>query len=271
MSTEIGELLGQYRGGQSFESVNSWNNVTNQCSFSVQDTNVHSSANSARIEVYSHGNGVLSYDYDQTDDIITRWSPDVTTHRMVAYGWARIDTAGNSGDVTAVFTDTTYPIPFDADMQRFRLESDVTSNDSLTLEFSVETLATGSYSIFIDDILTAIDVVDLNISRESLDNRILRQTHHTTISGRETFYSWGEHGKWSVPVDFMTEQEARYINLWWRDNRPLMFTMDTSDTANMFVVHLINRSQIFGRMNAPYYDLFHGVLELEVLHDSLDF
>ncbi|MAE81156.1 MAG: hypothetical protein CMB80_00365 [Flammeovirgaceae bacterium] len=268
---ELGELLGQYRGGQSFESVNSWNNATNQCSFSVQATNVHSSANSALIEVYSYGNGTLSYNYDQTDDIVTRWSPDVTTHRIVAYGWARINTAGNSGDITAVFTDATYPIPFDAALQRFRLETNITSDDSLKLDFSIETLSTGSYAFYADDILTAVDVIDLNISRDTEDDRTLRQTHHATISGRETFYSWGEHGKWQIPIELITEQEARFINLWWRDNRPLMFTMDTSDTANMYVVHLINRAYPFARMNEPYYDLFHGVLELETLHDSLDF
>jgi len=105
MNVEIGIVLGQYGGSQSFESLSSWDNQITGSSLSIVTTNVHSSNKALELTINSGNSGSMTYDYGFNNDLYDRWYSDVTTHRTVSYFWARIDTAANSGMVSAVFSN----------------------------------------------------------------------------------------------------------------------------------------------------------------------
>ena len=74
---ELGVLLGQQGGAQSFESVGSWALIgAGTASRYLQATDVHSSAGGIRLEVYSTGGSgrfpILQYDHRQGNDAYER-------------------------------------------------------------------------------------------------------------------------------------------------------------------------------------------------------
>lgn len=271
MSYEIGILLGQYAGSQSFESVGSWDNQITQSSLSIQSTYVHSSALAGELQINSGSTGSLSYDYGKNNDLYDRWYTDITTHSLVVYFWAKVDTAANSGQVSAVFSNDSTPIGYSADFQRYRLETSITSGTSSKLDFKATTGITSSFNCYIDDIVAAVDVVKFNPDWDLQRLRNQNVARHTTLQGRESAYSWGEFREWALRLSHVNDIESSVINGWWRNARNLYVTFNTSDTNDMYIVRLANATNPFTGVQRPYVDHSNAVLSLQTLHYSLDY
>lgn len=272
MATEIGLLLGQYEGTQSFESVGSWDLQTTQSSLTLQTTDVHSSQYGARVEVYSGGVGAFQYDYNRTDDIRNRWSLDVTSHRIVSRGWVRIDTAANSGQVTATFSNDTYPIPYSTAFVNYRLETYVSSSaNEMPIAFDVSQLSTSSYSFYVDDIMTSVNVFDIHPNWDLSDSEFKQFQNHQTIGGRNSFFDWSYSKVFNMNIEFLTNSEAALLNLWWRDGRALYFCLDTSDTAAYWPVRITNQEAPVQQLMRPYQNAWRGSLKLRGITNSLAF
>ena len=271
MKNEIGILLGQYSGSQSFENISSWDNQVTQSSLTLQTTNTHSSNLGACLQVSSGGSGSLSYDYGQGNDLYDRWHSDTTTHRLVSYFWARVDTAGNSGQVTAVFSNQSIPIAFTNSLTRYRIETNITSETSTALDFQVSAGITSTLNLYIDDIVTAVDVIDFtpDWGLETLTSQNV--VEHTTIQGRQSVFSWGESGEWNVPLSHVNDLRTALINNWWRKSRNLYVTFNTSDTTNFWITRISNQSNPFTGIARPYNNYGEAILNLQTVHYSLDY
>jgi hypothetical protein len=271
MAVELGVLLGAYGGGQSFENVGSWAAATTQCSLSLQASDVHSSGSGGRLQVFSGATGSVRYDYAQADDAYARWNLDVTTHRVVGYGWARVDATVWSGRFTAVFTAGSVPIPQADTLQPIRIEAQTCSGAAGALGFQVPGGLTGSGTLYMDDMLVAADVLDL---QATWDTQQLRQgllAQHSTLGGRDAFYAWHERPRFSLPLPAVPSSAMDVLNRWWREAWPLLFVFDSSDTSARFVVRIAGSEPPAKTVRYPYFDQGQVVLTLEGLHGGLDF
>jgi len=271
MATTLGVLLGRYGGPQSFESVGSWA-VSGQNSYAAQATDVHSSPAGGRIQVWSGGaaGAALTYGYAAADDAWLRWSPDVTTHRLVGTLWARIAAAANSGGAFAELAGIgSAALAYGAALARYRLETQATSADAIQFAFR-RSASAGSYSIYVDDLLTAVDVLDLYPEWEAREARGQIAGGHRSALGRIRQTIWGTWPGWELPLRYVPSSAAAQLNRWWHGGWNLAFTLDSSDTAAALVARLVGPEPM-QRMDPPYSDYWRGTLHLEGLSDGLDF
>jgi len=275
MGFELGQLLGDYGGGQSFENVGSWSHVTHSgsSSFAIDSSDVHSSDNTARLWRTDTGSHTLTYDYGVDGDLWDKWSPDITSHRIVCYFWGMIEEINNSGDIAAIIHDAAVHIPRASNVARHRMETIITSGDAATLRFDTTThkAASGVFNCRIDDVLTTVDMLDLYPDRSLVDNREITVSRHSTLGGREASYKWGEWNGWQVSLKFLPASEANLLDIWWRDNRPLLWVPDTSDSTQMHIVQMVNAVSPVTTLQRPYQDLKNVSLMLETVQGGLIF
>ncbi len=271
MSAELGVLLGQTGGTQSFEDVGSWSAATQQCSFSLQTTDVHSSARGARLQVFSGAAGALRYDFLAPDDALARWSGSAAAHRIVAQGWARLDAAAWSGQVSVTIGGASQGVQAGSALLPFRLETVVDSGDPLRLEFRPASGLVGSGTLYVDDVLVTADGLPLSPDWTLTQRRTLALARHATLGGRDSVLLWGERPRLEVPLRYVPGSSADRIRGWWCAGVPLLFTLDTSNAEAQWPVRLGGGTAPLGSPNAPYWDAWGGTLVLEGLTGGLDF
>lgn len=263
---QLGCLLGQYGGTQSFESVGSWGMVNGASSLYVQSTDVRSSPNGARWEVYSEGAATrnLQYNYGAANDLYRRWSPDVNTHGLTILGAARVSAAAYSGFASAKWIQGggDYDVPFNASLQPFRLDVTVSSGDNMRFAFQSAT-STGSYALYFDDLLPAVDLLTLYPDRDATEIREQQAVEHTTRSGRSVRHVWNDRGRWTLPMRLIPSSEAAMLNRWWQNGFNLLLIWDSSDTAQNYIVRAGGSQPPFMELGQPYTDLWNGTLTLE--------
>ena len=277
MGFELGALLGNIGdGAQSFESLGSWDVTslgTNTFDVSNDDSGFqHSSDLSGFISVDSGQNGLVTYNYATSNDVYNRWWFDVSTHNIVSYLWTinASNTATESGNLVFFANSESNPISISTDYQRHRIQ--VFANDTDDYRVALELNAANSkYQYYIDDLLTAIDVIDLfpEWSTQLKDELFL--VDHQTIGGANPSYKWGFNKKWDLPLTHVEENEALLLNQWWQDTRPLLFTFDTSDTTQQFIVTMTNNKTPMNQFSRIYHDEWQGTLELSALSTGLSF
>lgn len=276
MAIEIGALLGQPAGGQSFENVSSWA-VTGQCSLFTQAATlslVHSSATGAWLKVYSAGApGKLSYGYGQGNDAYFVWNSAVNTHGVSVMGWAAMDRAATSGMVTAVFTGgTSVPIPYAITLQPFRIDAPaVISGQALALDFQIMSGMTGSGGLFIDDLLVSVDWFQIGPDFSSKRQFQLGRVQHTTYGGREAMYNWFLRPAFLLPCPTVPGSLADVLNNWWQMGTELSLTMDSSNSEARYVVRLGGQLPPATGFRSPYFNVQPVTLNVQGLHGSLDF
>ena len=275
MTIELGVLLGAYGGPQSFESVGSWQTGPSASSFYVGQSEVHSSPAGARLDVFSRGGAIdaFQYDYRKADDAFARWSPDVTTHRQVAYVWHRIDTAAHSGQMRFGIGNVSSSfdfVPFAAVLVRQRVEALTTSTGVIFMRYRREA-AVDSFSLHVDDVLTAADVIDLNPTWDTTQQRVLEAGRHFTAGQHMRGYLWHHRMAFELPLRTVPGSEAELMNRWWRNGWNLAFTLDSSDAAATWVVRIANAGPPFSGFATPYQDAQDGVLQLAGLSNGLEF
>jgi hypothetical protein len=271
MSVEIGVLLGQPGGTQSFEDVGSWSLAAAQCSLALQATDVHSSARGALLSVFSGASGLLRYDYLAADDALARWDAGANSHRIVAQGWARVSAAAWSGQVSAAIASAALPLAFSPTLRPFRLETVVGSGDPLRLEFRLGAGLTGSGALYLDDILVTADALALGADWTVKLRRTLAAGRHSTLGGRDSALAWGERPRLEVPVRYVSAAATDRMRGWWSAGWPLLFTLDTSDAQAQWPVRLGGTVAPLGAPSPPYWNAWQGTLLLEGLTPGLDF
>jgi hypothetical protein len=271
MSVELGVLLGQTGGAQSFENVGSWSLATLQCSLALQSTDVHSSGGGARLQVFSGAAGALRYDYLAPDDALARWCSDATTHRIVAQGWTRLDVAAWSGQVSVAIGSASLGLSAGAALAPFRLETVAASGDPLRLEFRPGAGLQGSGALYIDDVLVTADAVTLLPDWGLTQRRTLAATRNGTLGGREGVLVWGEHSRHAVPLHYVPSSVTDRLRGWWRAGVPLLFTLDTSNAEAQWPARIGGSTGPLGSPSRPYWNAWEGTLLLEGLCGGLDF
>jgi len=272
---EIGVLLGAYGGGQSLEHVSSWALQTVACSFSIQTSDVHSSAYSAKLEVYSRDSEgstelALRYQYAVANDAYERWSSEVNTHAMVSYAWARIDTAANSGNITVRTGVSCTHLGYSASPTRYRLGGNISSASGIVFDVYRDP-SVDSYAVYLDDVLTVADVINLTPDLDVFRGTKQHRQDAKGLGGTYLSYAWGEEYRWTVQVRYMPDSERNLLNRWWKNGWPVMFTWDGSDTSQTFVGVLDGQEPPVQQLMAPYGDLWAGTIRVTALGGSLVF
>jgi len=266
---EIGVLLGQLSGSQSFEYVGSWDLSITISSLQLSTTQTHSSNFGAVVQVNSGSNGNLSYDYNSLNDLQQRWTSNVSTHSIVSYFWARTNTAQSSGAVIAYLNSEAVTIGHSNDLERYRVETLVTSQTGAILSFEVNNYSGNAFELNIDDILTSVDFVTLDSNWDFADLTNQNLVEHTTLQGRESSYLWGEFGEWRVPLNHLNSLKSSLMNEWWRSSRNLYFSYDIDDLSNMYIVKIANNSTPFTKLERPYWNYTSGNLSLQTVETNL--
>lgn len=274
---ELGCLLGQYDGTQSFTSQGSWDQKFIGGlggEVIIETTETHSSQ--SNMALYEHGgNGGISWEYNyytNNDYLLKRYS-DITTHSVVAYSWSRMDTAAESGKIYIGCPDAgsnRYDIPFSNALNRHRQEGYVSTN-SFSCLIGVGTAITDSCTIYVDDILTAVDWINIYPERSASENYALSKSTHTSLVGKRSTYIWHKSGAWELPIRYMPNSTAQLVNWWWEKNFNLLFTWNSSDTSQTFVTRLVNQGRPFQQLERPYNNEWQGTLQLEAVTLGLEF
>jgi len=261
---ELGVLLGEYDGSQSFEVESGWV-VTSDGWYAKQfwTTKTHSSYQNL---YFSTIGTPLLYEYDYATTAKQRWSSDVTTHRLVSHAWAYSTNNPNFYSVT-LGNVSSVAVPYGSSyITPIRAETQVTSNNDFN--FGIVHDGGASHNGYFDDILTAIDVIDLHPNWGMSDNEIRNRAEHTTLNQGFRSYRWGDHLTWDVPIDFMNSSESDLVNEWWRNQYNLLWTVDS---VNMFVVRIANDTTPFSTFRKPYQDQQQGTIKLQAISTGLAF
>jgi hypothetical protein len=272
MTIELGALLGQLQGSQSFERFGSWdiNSLAPLSLYSLSSLQVHSSDLGLYTVTNQIATNYLTYNYAASNDYFDRLWFHQDTHTIVNYTWAAVPLAEHSGTQIQINSTTLNTLPQNSDMMRYRSEITISGSD-LLLQYLIIPGDTNSNTIYFDDVLTVVDVIELCPERNLRLRDELFIGDHQTIGGANPSYKWGFNKKWSLPLEYVDENQALLLNQWWQDTTPLMFTWDTSDTEQQFIVTMTNNQTPMTQFNQPYHDNWHGTLELSAFDTSLVF
>jgi hypothetical protein len=274
--TTLGALLGD---NQSFEAsaLDPWSKVSNQAStYLVSSASaVHSSAAGLYAVTGSTGGTarIVACDLATPDAGGALAFPGVGSHAVWSWVWARAADAPSSGQarwrVSGNGDALGKPIAFSAALLRYDV---VTGADSPGANLGTgldRAGAAGAAAFFaLDDVLTQIDPLTLHPEWTLEEQSTLLQTQLRSASGRLQTVTWGRYGALSLPLRWLTGQEADVINWWWQLQAPLAFTLDSSNSAAVAVCRITNPRQPIARRIRPYADRWAGTLNLETLDEG---
>ena len=277
MGFELGALLGAFDGSQSFETLNSWDVTSLNPAWTAINTDslTHSSGLGMVIVNSNGATSYVKYNYTTSDDVMNRWMTDVNTHRIVSYFWESHSSANLSYPSGVRVTVGSELLSFgnssSITMQRHRIETFINSSSTFQFEIAITPLSVDRCEIYFDDILTTIDPITLHPEWDLKLKDELFMVDHQTIGGANPSYVWGFNKKWEVLLEHIEENEARLLNQWWQDMRPLLFTSDTSDYTQQFIVTMTNKETPMNNLSRIYHDEWKGTLELSAYNTSLVF
>jgi hypothetical protein len=284
---QLGCVLGQYDKAQSFDvnssalvvgsKVGSWS-ILGGATVTKREfvTETHSSNQGLSFSIESAGTNfeTLKYDSAVSNDLFSKWFPDVTTHARHIGFWARMTTEAGSGRVFHDYAN----IPGDNDLnisysETLQYYSNVTiqvnsSTSAPAIARLVGRSATDSAVVVTDDWIHQIDLVTVHPGYSMEDKARLRQSNHTTLAGNRHQYTWNKTFEWSVPLSFLSDSHADLINWWWQNQFILAWTLDTSDSESTFLARIGNARQPIGARRRSDNKLFEGMLQLEAVTDG---
>jgi hypothetical protein len=152
-----------------------------------------------------------------------------------------------------------------------RVRYATTLNSAGLYEAVIEINGSSDGIVSIDDVTTVIDPIQLFPEWDLKLKDELYMADHQTVGGASPSYVWGFNKKWEVPLAHIEENQARLLNQWWQDMRPLLFTADTSDYTQQFIVTMTNNQTPMSNLSKVYHDEWRGTLELAAYDTSLVF
>ena len=82
---------------------------------------------------------------------------------------------------------------------------------------------------------------------------------HTTLSGRDVPYTYGNFDTFTIEAEFITVSDTLKINEWWENQDELFIINYDQSTAT---VKIINDSQPIPQVRWPYWDQLQGSIRL---------
>ena len=273
MAVELGVLLGQRDGAQSFEYQGSWQLGTTQCSLGFTAALVHSSARGLKLQVFSGASGQLRYDYAAVNDAYARWFTAVDSRALVALLWACCDDPASSGKFSAVWTGgVTQPVAYAAALQPYRLDVPVSSAGSLRLDLQVSagSLGAAGVNLYVDDVTVYVDAWQPPVEPGFHDDAALSLAQHQTATGRYAEYAWSSSGVWKFTAVPVPSSWADVVNGWHRGGLPVLLNRDTTDPTQRFVTWLSGQPPAV-TVKHPYFNQSELSFQLQALRGGLSF
>jgi hypothetical protein len=269
----LGALLG---ANQSFDdsTLSPWSKVSEQASAYVVSSAsvVHSSAWGLHTVAGSTGGapGVVACALGGPQGAGALAFPGVATHAVWSWVWARALDAPSSGQarwrVAGDGEGWSAPIAHGSAPARYTAVT-LTTSPAGMLEAGLERAGAGgaAAAFALDDVLTQLDPLVLHPEWSLEEQSTLLRAQHRSQSGRLQTIAWGGYRAFSVPLRWLTRAEADMLNGWWETQAPLAFSLDSSDSAAVWVCRLANPRQPIGRRLAPHAQRWAGTLALESL------
>jgi len=282
MGFELGALLGNLGdGSQSFDSfpTDTWsvNIVGGPITVTSDNTNTYSSNGSLKsttTALATFASAEFSHAYASCDDLYQRWWFEVGTHDIATYVSGKVSGGSQNAYLRAGLNGTAvgcYGLATDV-YSRYRYSATLNSADNYEIILEVNRpFGGGAQTIHLDDVTTVIDPIQLFPEWDLKLKDELFMTDHQTVGGASPSYVWGFNKKWDVPLTHIEENQARLLNQWWQDMRPLLFTADTSDYTQQFIVTMTNKQTPMNNLSKVYHDEWRGTLELAAYDTSLIF
>lgn len=269
---QLGALLGANQSFEAFETLpNSWLRLSDQASFfqTQSSSQVHSSAFGLKVFADSTGGSahIARYDYGLPQDAHRIWYPEVDTHALVSWVWARAADAPSSGQMRwrlggdgEAFSPA---FSFSGSLQRYEAAVFVQSAGGGPLAgpsrvSAANSLCTGE----MDDVLTRVDPLTVFPDWSLLTRERAMALQHRTREGLLQRSRWSSAFEFQLPLRWLSSGEAAVLNWWWENQLNLAFTLDTSDSESVFICRIVNPSQPVGKRMRPYPDQWAGRLEL---------
>lgn len=89
-------------------------------------------------------------------------------------------------------------------------------------------------------------------------NAELIVSRDSAIGGTLSQYLWGKHERFTVPLRYLSGNDAAQLNEWWADTDELVFYYDSTS----YDVYIINQERPVQSLEKPYQDTWQGDLEL---------
>ena len=269
---QLGALLGANQSFEDFETLpTSWLSLSDQASFfqTESPSQVHSSAFGLRVFADSTGGSahIARYDYGLPQDAHRIWYPEVDTHALVSWVWARAADAPSSGQLRwRLGGDQESFSPafaFTGSLQRYQASVFVQSGAGVPLAGpSRVTAANSRCTGEMDDVLTQVDLLTVYPDWSLLTRERATALQHRTREGLLQRFRWSSAFEFQLPLRWLSSSEAGMLNWWWEGQMNLAFTLDTSDTESVFICRIVKPSQPVGKRMRPYPDRWAGRLEL---------
>ncbi len=269
---QLSALLGANQSFEDFETLpTSWLSLSDQASFfqTESPSQVHSSAFGLRVFADSTGGSthIARYDYGLPQDAHRVWYPEVDTHALVSWVWARAADAPSSGQLRwrlggdqEAFSPA---FAFTGSLQRYQAAVFVQSGAGVPLAgLSRVSAANSRCTCEMDDVLTQVDPLTVYPDWSLLTRERAAALQHRTREGRLKRFRWSSAFEFQLPLRWLSSSEAGVLNWWWEAQLNLAFTLDTSESESVFICRIVNPSQPVGKRMRPYPDRWAGRLEL---------
>lgn len=271
----LGALLGV---NQSFDggTLAPWRKTSDQASAYVvaSASAVHSSAFGLHTVTGSTGGalGVVACVLGAPEVAGRVAFPNITSHTVWSSVWGGAVDAPSSGQAVWRVTGATgaQSAPLGYGALRPCGVAALCNSPGALLEIGLDRVAGpgAPAAFFLDDALTQIDPVVLHPEWALEDQSEALQAQHRTQSGRLQAVTWGRYWALSLPLRWLSDQDAGLLNWWWELRAPLAFTLDSSDAAAVRVCRITNPRQPISRRMRPYADRWSGSLTLESLDEG---
>ena len=101
------------------------------------------------------------------------------------------------------------------------------------------------------------------------DTQSAGRSDGVTLGGRlVTYLVGGRTRQWTVPLFFVSSGTKAELTAWWRDQRPLAFTVNMSSNPQTCLARIVNAQEPFPSNAAGRPDLFNGGLILREIQGS---
>jgi hypothetical protein len=274
----LGAVMGRNHSFESFTDFPEyWGGVSNQASYYQVNsaTSVHSSSLGLETFADSTGGdaGILRYSYDDVSEYYRVAFPEISSHQIKSFIWARAGDAPSSGQTRWVLAGnseaTSQPIAFHSTLNRYEAETFIDSQASLPFAGLVRIFSTNSQAtVFLDDAVTQVDPQILRPEWTLGEMEKLTEIVHRTRNGDLKSYRWNSYFDIAVPLRWISTEQADLINWWWENQLDLVLILDSSDPAAMILCRIGNESQPIGQREPPYTDHWKGRLHLEGINQG---
>ena len=119
--------------------------------------------------------------------------------------------------------------------------------------------------------LTTLEITGQNTSLtlhpewEFIEERKVHSNHHRALDGTLYTYLWSGYSSFRLPLRFIGDAERALLHDWWRREKDLLFTLNSSSNNTNTICRIVNMTEPLGRRVAGLVQSWAGLLRLEAL------